>query len=45
MINEKILSIFKSKSPPEDDVTQKSKVGTVEFIFSMIYENVSEIAR
>ena len=46
MIIEKILSIFKSNSPPEDDVTQKWKVRTVEFIFSMISENVivSEIA-
>ena len=40
MITEKILSIFRSNSPPEDDVTQKWKVREVELNFSTVSENV-----
>ena len=40
MIIEKILSFFKTNSPPTDDVTQKWKIGEVELNFSMVSENV-----
>ena len=33
VIFEKVLSIFKSSSPPDDDVTEKSKFEAIELIF------------
>ena len=40
MIFEKILSIFKSNLPPDDDVTQKGKVRETDLNFSMVSGNV-----
>ena len=36
---EKILLIFKSNLPPEADVTEKLKAGTVYLIFHVVFKN------
>ena len=40
VIFEKVLSIFKSNSPPEDDSTERSKVEAVELIFHVVSKNL-----
>ena len=40
VIFEKMFPIFKSNTPPEDDVSKKWKIGTVELIFHEASKNV-----
>ena len=40
VIFEKVLSIFKSNSPPKDDATERSKVEALEFIFHVVSKNL-----